>query len=156
MIFNGDFRNPRARCARKSGNKSVQVSVKLNLLQNFAAVGFERGAKVMQIYSGKFGHHPTRHPARNLAQEPVVLAGIAPAADQVKSFLDFFQELGNFFRIVMQIAVHGDDDFTAGKIKSGFERGSLTKISPETNQVYAAIMLVNFREDLERIIFASV
>jgi hypothetical protein len=44
---------------------------------------------------------------------------------------------------VLQIAVHGNDDFAPGEIEAGFQSGGLAEISAETNDVDAVVVLVN-------------
>ena len=57
-----------------------------------------------------------------------VLALVAPATDQVVALFDFFEEAGNFFGVVLQIPVHGNDDFAAGEIEAGFNPAVCPKL----------------------------
>src|SRR6202030_1452303 len=113
-IRNRHFGDARSRGAGQRRNKAVQLAVKLDLLQNFPPVRLEGGPKIMQIDPGKLGHQPVRNAARHAAHQPVVSPLVAPAAYQIVAFFDFFKEARNLFRVMLQIAVHGDDDFAAG------------------------------------------
>src|SRR5262249_34284557 len=126
-------------------NEAMQLAVELNFAQNLAAIGFEGSAEVVELDAAKFGHQPICCAARNLAHEPVVAAGIAPAADEVVAFFDFFEEFWNLFGIMLQIAVHRNDDFTAREIETGFERGCLAKVTAEADEIHAAVVFVNVR-----------
>ena len=134
----------------------MQLAIQLDFLQNFPAIGFKGGAEIVKFDAGKLGHHPVGGPAGNLPHQPVILALKTPAADQVVAFFDFFQKAGNFFRIVLQVPVHGNDNFPAGKIKTGFQRRGLAKIAAQTNYIHAAVVFVNIGENFVGIIFAAI
>src|SRR5208283_2180839 len=72
-IGNRHFRDARARRTRQRWYEPVEFPVELDLLQNLAAVGLERGAEIVQLDSGKFGHQPVRDAAWHLAHQPVVV-----------------------------------------------------------------------------------
>ncbi len=134
----------------------MQLAVELNFLNDLSAVGFERCSKIVQIDSRKFCHHPVGGAAGKLPHQPVVPPVVTPAAHQVEAFLDFFQKARNLFGVVLQVAVHGNDDFAARKIKSCLQRGRLPEIPPQPHQVDAPVVLVNFGEHFERIVLAAV
>ena len=92
----------------------------MNLREDFPAVRLEGSPEVVQVYTGKLRHHLVGNAAWQLPHEPVVRPFHAPPADDVVALFHFFQEPRNFIRVVLQIPVHGDDDFAASKIESGF------------------------------------
>ena len=134
----------------------MQFTVELNFLNDFAAIGFEGGAKIVQVDTGQFRHHPVGNAAGNLAHEPMVAARVAPAAHEIEALFDFLEKPGNLFRVVLQIPVHGDDDLAAREIKSGFQPGGLPEISAQADDVDAVIVLVNIRQHLEGVVPAAV
>ncbi len=81
---------------------------------------------------------------------------VKPTAYQIVAFLNFFQEARNFFRVVLQVAAHGNDHVAARKIKAGFQGGRLPEIPPQPHQIHAPVVLVNFRKHLERFVLAAV
>src|SRR5205807_2940069 len=137
-------------------DEPVQFAVKLNFLNDFPAVGLEGGSKIVEVDSRELCHHPIGGATRKLPHKPVIPPVVAPAAHQVETFLDFFQKARNLFRVVLQIAVHRNDDFAARKIKTGFQRWGLPKIPPQSHQVYAPVVLEDVRKNLERIVLAAV
>ena len=141
-------------CQRR--DEAVEFAVELNFLNDFALIGFECRAEVVEIDAAQLGHHPIGDAAGELAHEPVIAAGVAPAADEVEAFFDFLEEAGNFFGIVLEIAVHRNDDVAAGEIEAGFERGGLAEIAAEADDVDAMIVLVNVGENFERVIAAAI
>ncbi len=86
----------------------------------------------------------------------MIASSVAPAADQVITFLDFLEKARNLLRIVLQIPIHGNNHFAARKIESRLQRWGLAEIAPQPHQIHPAIMLVNVGKHLERIIAAAV
>ena len=86
----------------------------------------------------------------------MVAPRVAPAADQVESFFDFLEKARDLFRVVLKIAVHGNDDLATREIESRLESRGLPEISPQANDVDAVIVLVNIRQHLEGIVPAAV
>src|SRR5215831_7884131 len=144
QVFNGNFDDSRAGGAGERRNEAVQLAVELNFLNDFAAVGLEGRAEIVQFYSGELRHHPIGGAARDLPHQPVVAARIAPSAYQVVAFFDLFKEAGNLFRIMLEVAVHRDNDTAASEVESGLERRCLAKIAPQPDQVYTPVVFVYF------------
>src|SRR5580704_4209024 len=129
-IRDGYFCDRRPRPASQCRNKAVQLSVQMNLRQNFAPVSFKRRAKVVQIYARELRHHPVGDPAWKLPRQPMIRTRNAPSADQVVAFFNFFQESRDLIGVMLQIAVHGNNDLSASEIKARLQRWRLPKISP--------------------------
>ena len=100
--------------------------------------------KVVKLDPAKFCHHPIGDATGHLTHQPVIFAARTPATNEIIAFLDFFQEPGDFFGVVLQIAVHGDNHFSAGKIEAGFQGRSLAKIAAQPNNIHAPIVFINF------------
>src|SRR6202034_3398439 len=152
-------RNLRDRCpgpARQRRNETVQLAVEIDLVQDFAAIGFERGAKVVQVHARKLGHQSIGDTAWELAAEQIVGALHAPAADDVVAFLHLFDEARNFRRIVLQIAVHRNDDLALRVIEAGFQRGGLAEITAEAHGENPGIVAGDLRKLAEGAVFAAV
>src|SRR5207249_4188331 len=155
-ILDGHFRDSRAGRTCQRRDEPVELAVKLNFLNDLAAVGLKRGSKIVKVDSRKFRHHPVGGAAGKLAHQPVIPPVVTPAAHQFETFFDFFQKARNFFRVVLQIAVHRNDDFAARKIKTRFQRWGLPEIPPQPHQVYAPVVLEDVRKNFERIVLAAV
>ena len=56
---------------------------------------------------------------------------LAPTADNVVSLLELLQESGNFRRIMLKVAVHGDHVVTFAVCKPSRQRRGLTKVSAQ-------------------------
>ena len=75
---------------RQGRNEPVQFTVKRNLLENFATIGFERGAEVVNVHIAQLGHQPIGATRRDAAKPEIIDSLLAPAADNIVT-------LGNFF-----------------------------------------------------------
>src|SRR5215472_10904783 len=96
----------------------MQFTVERDLLENIAPIGFERGAKIVNVDSAELGHEPVRAARGDAPQPEIVDALFAPAAYDVVTLGDFFEEDRNVAGIVLQVSVHGDDEFAACMIEA--------------------------------------
>src|SRR4029077_19297448 len=110
------------------GNKAVQLAVEWNLFKNVAAIRFEGRPKIVDINPAELGHEPIRTTGRNAAQPEIIDALFAPAANDVVALRNFFQKERDVGRVVLKVAIHGDDVFTARMIESRRQSRSLPKI----------------------------
>ena len=98
---------------RQSGNKAVELPVQGDLFEDLAPIGLERGAEVVDVDTAQLGHEPVGAARWNAPQPQVIDTLLAPAADDVVAFLDFLEEDRDVGRVMLQVAVHGDDVFAA-------------------------------------------
>src|SRR6185295_6111156 len=103
-------------------DEAVQLTVERDLVQNFPAIGFKGRAKVVDVHAAQFGHQPVSAAGRQAAKPEVVDAPLAPAADNIVALGNLFQKNGDIGRIMLQVAIHGDDIFAAGVIEAGSQR----------------------------------
>ena len=134
----------------------MQLSVERNLLENFAAVGFERGAEVVNIDAAELGHQPVRDARRNAPHPEIVDADFAPAADDVIACGNLFQKDRDVGGIVLQIAIHGDDIFTARVIEASRQSCSLAEVTAQLDHGDATIDSCNFAEHRESVVTGAV
>ena len=59
----------------------------------------------------------------------MILAVLAPAADNIVTFFNFLKQNGNIGRIVLEITVKGDNNFTDRMIKTSHHGVGLAVIS---------------------------
>ena len=139
-------------CAVESserGNEAVHFTVQANVLDDFAAIDFEGGAEIVDIDSGKLGHHPIGNARRQTAHDEIVDALLAPTADDVAAGgFKGFQHYRDVVRVVLQVTVHGDDDFAGSVVETGGEGGGLAVIALEADDGDARIVESNLTEDL--------
>ena len=67
----------------------------------------------------------------------VVLAVLAPAGADVEALVELREQLGDVGGIVLQVAIHRDDDLAGGEIEAGHHRGGLAEIAAEMDDFHA-------------------
>ena len=63
----------------------------------------------------------------------------APAADDVVALFEFGEEVGDFVGVVLEVAVHGEDDLALGVVEAGSEGGGLAEVAAELDDEDAAV-----------------
>ena len=96
------------------------------------------------------------HDARNVSLQCVVLAILAPAGADIESFIEFLEQPRDIGRIVLQIAVHRNDDIAAREIEAGHHRSGLTKVAPQVDDFYERIAGGDFVENALAFVGASI
>ena len=91
----------------------------------------------MQRYARQLRHQPVCDLRGQAARPEVVNPLLAPAADNVVPFTQLREELGNLFGLVLEIAIHRDDDVPRGRVEAGGERSRLTIVSRERDQSHS-------------------
>src|SRR6202022_2507658 len=64
---------------------------------------------------------------------------LAPAADDVVALFKLGEEVGDLVGIMLEIAVHGEDEVALGVIEAGSEGGCLTEVAAEFDDENAAV-----------------
>ena len=85
-----------------------------------------------------------------------VLAILAPAADDVEAALELIDHRGDVARIVLQIAVRGDDQPAARVLEAGGEGRGLSEVAAEPDHAQMRIARLQPRQDREALVRAPV
>ncbi len=117
----------------------MEFSVERYLAENLTAVGFEGGAEIVNVDAAELGHQPVGTARGETAEPEIVDAILAPSADDVIALGNFLEEKRNVGRIVLQIAVHGDDVFAASVIETGGEACGLAEVAAQFDDGHPAI-----------------
>ena len=128
QILDGNLRDGRTGPACKCWNKAVQFTIQLQVLHHLTPVRFESGSEIMQLQTAEFCHQPIRDMAGQAAREPAILPLKTPTADDVISLAQFGNERRDFGRIVLEIAVHRNNDFSLSEIEPRLKPGRLPKV----------------------------
>src|SRR5437763_16644501 len=104
---------------RQRGNEAMQLTIKRDLLDQFATISFKRGAEIVDINAAQLRHEPIGDARWNAPDHEVVDALLTPAAHDVVAFFQFFQEERDIVGIVLQVAIHRDDVLSPGIVESG-------------------------------------
>src|SRR5437773_11277615 len=117
-------------------NEAVQLPIQRNLFKNVSPIRFKGRAKIVNVHSAQLGHQPVGAARRNTAQPEIVNPLLAPAADNVVTLGNFLQKNRYVGRIVLQVAIHGDNVLAARVIKASRQRGSLPKVAAKSYPRY--------------------
>src|SRR5262249_7807845 len=102
------------------------------------------------------GHGPVGDARRHSAHYKVVHPLLAPPAYQVITLFQHLQEFRNIFRIVLQVAIHGDHIFALGVGEAGGQGRSLPEIAPQLDHHHAAVNGHDLAQQLVGAIHAAV
>src|SRR5439155_16303867 len=97
---------------------------------------------------------PVGQRAWQIALERGVLPLLPPARDEIVTFIQFGQELRNIGWIILEIAIHGDEDISLGKTNPGHESRRLTGITAQLDK--AQLRPRKLPDNLARLIDAAV
>ncbi len=75
----------------------------------------------------------------NAAHDEVVNALLAPAGDDVVALFELFEEVGNVVGIVLQVAVHGENELARGVVETRRQRRGLAEVAAQLDDQHAAI-----------------
>ena len=125
--------------AGQRGNEAMHFTVERNVVDDFAAIGLVGSAEVVNVHVGELGHQPVGAARGNAAHHEVVDALLAPAGDDVVALFQLFDKVRNLVGVVLQVAVHGEDELARGVIEAGRKRGRLPKIAAQFDHQHAAV-----------------
>ena len=85
------------------------------------------------------GHEPVGSARGNAAEEEVVAALRAPAADYVVALFELGEEVGDLVGVVLEIAVHGEDVVALGVVEAGGKSRGLAEVAAELDDEDAGV-----------------
>ncbi len=126
----------------------MHLAVERNILDHFAAIGLEGGAEVVNVNAGQLGHHPVGAARGKAPHDKIVNALFAPAGHHIVSLFQLFQEVGNLAGIVLQVAVHGQDELARGVVKTCGQSRGLSEVAAQLDHQHAAVHRGNLFQQL--------
>src|SRR5690606_14372272 len=121
-----------------------------------AAVRLERAAIVPDRDAGDLADDPVRDPGRDLPRDQPVLPLLPVPCHQVVPFPDALDQARDVAGVVLEVAVHADDDVAAGVVESGLHGGRLAVVAGEADQAHAWVLGGDARGDRGRRVGAAV
>ena len=115
------------------GDEAVHLRIQRDAPDDRRAVGLERAAVVLDGDARDPADHPVGDDGWDLTGHELVLALVAPADHDIEALPDLFQEQGDVARVVLEIAVHGDDDLAAGVLDAGDHGRGLAVVLTEAD-----------------------
>ena len=110
----------------------MHLAIEPHLAQHVGAERFQAAAQVVEGQAGDAPDQPVGELRRQLAQPEAVLPLVAPAGDDVEVFRQqALHQARDVARVVLQVAVHRDDDVAGGGVDAGLHRGGLAEVARE-------------------------
>ena len=70
-----------------------------------------------------------------------------PAADNIETRVKFSNKSRYLFGVVLQVGIHGEDNFTFATFKSSCKCGRLAKVASETYRLSVGVLIRQFLHD---------
>ena len=155
-MVDDDFGDTHALIAGDRRQEAVHLAVQTHALHDLRAKDLQRAAVVVQVHARNGGDQTVGDHRRQPARDELVLSVLPPAARDVVAALDHLDHRRNVARIVLQIAVRGDDEPSARVIEAGRERRGLAEIAPQPDHPQMRIAGLQLRQDLEALVRAPI
>jgi hypothetical protein len=108
-VGDGHFADAGTEPGGERGDEPMHFAVQGDVLDDFAAIGLEGGAEVVNVNSTEDCHEPVGCMRGDAAEKEVVGALGSPAADDVVAFFEFCEEGGYLVGVVLEVAIHRED-----------------------------------------------
>ena len=147
-MVDDDFGDLGAVPLRVDGEEAVHLAIEPDALDDLAPIRLQRAAEVVQAHAAHEGDEAVGHDARGVALDGVVLAVLAPAAHDVEALFELGEQERDVGGVVLEVAIHRDDDVTAGEIEASHHRGGLAEIAAEMDDLHALVAAGDLVEQL--------
>src|SRR5215217_4122014 len=97
-----------------------------------------------------------REHRRYLACDHLVFPIFAPTGDDVITLIEFVEETRDVCRIVLEISIHRNQNFSLRRIDTGGHRCCLAVVSPQRNHTYTWVELSNLAQDLQAAVTGTI
>jgi len=127
-MLDGDFGRPARERIGKGGNKGIDFAALVDHVDHIAAIGAQHVALIGNPDAGDFLAQAVHCLGCNRA--PCRILPLAPdRADVIVAFAHLFDQLGDFFRRILQVRVQRHDNIGAGGLETGQDRHVLAVVA---------------------------
>src|SRR6266702_6118337 len=137
-------------------DEPVHFRIQRNLLDQGGPVGLEGAAVITNRHTRDLPDQAIGDLRGNFPGDQLVLAVVAPADHDVEALIHLVQEQLDITRIILQIPIHGDDDFACGVLDAGRHGGGLAIVAAELDQPDPGVLAGKLRANFRGIILATV
>ncbi len=135
VMAHGNLRQAGARLLRENIDEAVHLTIKRHGLGKLAPQRAQGAAQVFRLHAGHFANKPIAQQAGNFANEKVVLPIGSETENGVIALAQLGEQERNIRRIVLQIAVHGDDDVARGPVDARLQRCRLAEVAAQADDL---------------------
>ena len=119
-------------CCGEHRDKAVPFTVKTDLFEYLSTIGFEATIVIMEFDTCQPTDKPIEYPTGKLCA--MGRGELVSTTHHVISRIQFLDETWDFFWIILEICIHGDDDFALACSEPGSKGCGLPKVSAEANR----------------------
>ena len=123
------------------GNEAMHLAVKFEFDGNLTADCLECTSEVVDGKTSGARDQPVRNFGRDLPTDHVVLPVFSPAVDQIVSLFQLVQHHWDVARVVLQIAVDGDDEVAGRVLNARKHRRGLSIVAAKQHKFYSPVLL---------------
>ena len=134
----------------------MHLAVQLQRLDDLGAECLQRAAVVVEVDAGRERNHPVRDHRRQPPREEGILAVLPPPAGDVVAAIERRDERRDVARIVLKVAVGGDDHASPRVVEAGGERRRLAEIAPEPDHAQPVVDRLQLPENLKALVGAAI
>ncbi len=117
------------------GHESMHVRVEVQRPHDPPAIGLQRAAGVVDPRARDARDEHVCETARQEPRDLAVLAVASPSAHDVVALVDAFEQAADVGGIVLQVAVHRNDDLALGEIEARHHRRGLAEVAAEVDHL---------------------
>jgi hypothetical protein len=117
----------------------VHLAVEAGALHHLRPVGLQGAAVVVDRGAGDPADQPVGGHRGEAARDHLVLAVPPPAADDVAALVEGREQQSEIPRVVLQVAVQGNDGQTPGAVEAGLEGRRLPVVAAEPDHLDAGV-----------------
>ena len=140
---------------RDRGDETMHLAVEAQPLHHLGAHRLQRAPVIVEMDPGGRGDDPVREPRGDLLRDRIATL-LAPSADHVVSLVQLGDEAWDVGRIVLEVAVGGDDDLAAGVVEAGGEGGGLPEVPAQSQHPHPRVHGLEREQPLQGRIGGSV
>ncbi len=134
----------------------MHLTVELEVLNDFAPIGFEGASVVVKGHAGDLADELVGQHGGKLAVDEWILAVFAPAADYVDSLVIMLEEQGDVVRVVLEVGIEGDDDIAGRGVEAGAHGGGLAEVAAQPHEAEMGVLVGACGEQLPGSVLAAV
>ncbi len=152
----GNFGDSGAVGGGEGGDETMHFAVEPDAVDDLSSVSLESGSEIVNADAAYCSGEAVGDTGGDFSPEEVVDAVFSPAADDVISFIEFSEEDWYFFRGVLEVAIHCNEDVGFSGVEACGEGRCLAEVAAELDNGYLFVFEGQRFELFESIVAAAI
>lgn len=136
-------------------DETMELAIQAHLAKHFATVKLEATVVVVQAATGEAADKPVEYPAW-IHLVPGIVTGSLPAAHNIVAFIEPVEKPGDFRRIILKVAVQGENQGPSRRLKRGCEGSCFAEVATEPDCADARVTLRKRKDDAPGTVAAAI